>query len=218
MTNKHSDRPRDGFRITRVYTGTGDKGDTGLTGGQRVAKDSARIEAYGTVDELGAALGAVRIALDLERDAFPVPAEAEKLSRHVEYLQNQLFTLGGDLATRLEDRHPAMPVIESAQVDYLERLCDHFNEELPPLKDFILAGGSQSAVAFHLARTICRRAERAVARLGREENIGEYPTIYLNRLSDALFVMARWANRKLSADEITWDRDLPEPALGTENS
>lgn len=205
---------RKGLRITRVYTKTGDKGETGLVGGQRVPKDHPRIEAYGTVDELAAALGVARVELEGERARFRDAADAETLAAHMRYIQNQLFTLGGDLATRLEDRHPMMPILNGSPIEYLERLCDGFNGSLPPLKDFILAGGSRTATALHVARTVCRRAERVLARLAREEDIGEHSAIYVNRLSDALFVLARWANARMGVEEYLWDRTLDEPPIG----
>lgn len=205
--------PRRGPRITRVYTRTGDDGATGLTGGQRVAKDSTRIDAFGTVDELGAALGAARVALESDCDRFDSPADAGKLARHLEYIQNLLFVLGGDLATRVADRHPQMPVAAEEHVAYLERLCDAMNADLAPLKDFILAGGSRTAVALHQARTVCRRAERIVCRLAREEPIGPHAAILLNRLSDALFVLARWTNLKMGLAEPIWDRSPAEPPM-----
>lgn len=202
---------RKGFRITRVYTKTGDGGQTGLVGGQRVAKNHPRIDAYGTVDELAAAIGMCRLELEAERARFDAPSSADKLAAHLKYVQNQLFTLGGDLATRIEDRHPQMPVTTAKEIEYLERVCDAFNEELPPLKDFILAGGSRTSGALHVARTICRRGERVVQTLGEIEPIGDAPLVYLNRLSDALFILARWANFRMGAAEFTWDRGMAEP-------
>lgn len=204
---------RKALRITRVYTKTGDQGETGLVGGQRVPKHHPRIEAYGTVDELAAALGTVRIELDAEAHQFPNLADAQKIAAHLEYIQNQLFTLGGDLATRIQDRHPMMPVIGKQQIAYLERLCDALNSELPPLADFILAGGSRTAVALHVARTICRRAERTVVALTCDEQTGDFPLVYLNRLSDALFVLSRWVNARIGKSETIWNRDTDEPAL-----
>jgi cob(I)alamin adenosyltransferase len=208
-----AESPRQTPRITRVTTRTGDDGLTGLVGGQRVPKDSPRIAAYGTVDELGAVLGLARVSLAAEAHDFAQPPDADKLARHLEYLQNQLFTLGGDLATRLEDRHPAMPVIAEGHIDWLERVGLAFNADLPPLKDFILAGASATAAALHVARAVCRRAERETLRLGREEPIGPHVLVYLNRLSDTLFILARWTNARLGRAESTWRRDLEEPPL-----
>lgn len=208
-----SSSPRTGPRITKVYTKTGDSGETGLVGGQRVAKNHPRIEAYGTVDELSAALGTARVELESERGRFPDSADAEKLAAHLKFIQNQLFTLGGDLATRLEDRHPMMPVMRGEEIAYLERLCDAFNADLPPLADFILPGGSRTSAALHVARTVCRRGERVLIHLALTEDIGEPPLVYLNRLSDALFVLARWANERMGIEEFTWKRDFVEPEM-----
>lgn len=204
---------RAGYRITRVYTKTGDAGETGLVGGQRVAKDHPRIESYGTVDELSSALGVARLELDAELSRFPNRADATLLAAHLQFIQNQLFTLGGDLATRIEDRHPMMPVIKAENIAYLERVCDAFNAGLPALKDFILPGGTRTGAALHVARTVCRRAERALLELQRQEPIGEFPIVYLNRLSDALFVLARWVNHQAGIPEFAWKRDLAEPGL-----
>ncbi len=212
MTDAPSERKTP--RITRVYTKTGDKGETGLVGGQRVPKSHPRIEAYGTVDELASALGVARLELEGEKARFTPVECADQLAAHLKFIQNQLFTLGGDLATRAEDRHPMMPIIGETHIGYLERLCDAFNAELPPLKDFILAGGTRTAAALHVARTICRRAERVVHSLADEEKIGTPPLVYLNRLSDALFVLARWTNARQGVEEFIWQRDLEEPGMG----
>lgn len=213
QTSAAPEEPRRGPRITRVYTKIGDKGTTGLVGGQTVAKDNPRIEAYGSVDELSATLGLARQALERDAPRFPDPADAELLGAHLRYLQNQLFTLGGDLATRIADRHPAMPVITQADIDYLESVCDAFNASLPPLMDFVLPGGTDIGAALHLARTVCRRAERRITTLAAAEDIGPFAAIHLNRLADALFVFSRWANARIGVDEPTWQRNPPRPAL-----
>jgi cob(I)alamin adenosyltransferase len=182
-------------RITRVYTRTGDDGTTGLGGGQRVAKDSPRIEAYGTVDELSSAIG-VAIALGLE------PRLAETLAR----IQNELFNLGSDLCILEEDKATMpVPVVEARHVDALERLMDELSEELPPLENFILPGGSPGAAQLHVARTVCRRAERLTIALARLEPVGPFVVKYLNRLSDALFVMARYESSKRGIPDVLWD-------------
>jgi len=201
------------LRITRVYTRSGDDGHTGLVGGQRVPKTNPRIQAYGTTDELSSFIGWARQELASERDRFASPADADLVDALLEYLGNKLFTLGGDLATRLEDRHPMMPVIVDADIEWLEQVCDAYNEPLPPLKDFILPGGSRTASALHVARTIARRAEREVLQLQAVEETGGLPARYLNRLSDALFVVARWVNLKMSVTEVIWRRDLALPKL-----
>jgi cob(I)alamin adenosyltransferase len=182
-------------RITRVYTRTGDDGTTGLGGGQRVAKDSPRIESYGTVDELSSAIG-VAVALGLE------PRLAETLAR----IQNELFNLGSDLCILEEDKATMpVPVIEARNVDALERLMDELSEELPPLDNFILPGGSPGAAQLHVARTVCRRAERLTIALARLEPVGPFVVKYLNRLSDALFVMSRYESSKRGIPDVLWD-------------
>lgn len=182
-------------RITRVVTRTGDKGQTGLASGQRVAKDSLRVEAYGTVDELNSQIG---VAL-----ASGLTAELAEL---LGTIQNDLFHLGADLATP-EDakaRRPG-PQIEAGHVAGLEKWIEVKVAILGPLENFILPGGTAGAAALHMARTICRRAERIAVALSREENIGPYTTQYLNRLSDALFVMARLENLRRDVAETFWD-------------
>ncbi len=182
-------------RITKVYTRTGDDGTTGLGGGQRVPKDSARIEAYGTVDELSSAIG-VAVALGLQ------PRLAETLER----IQNELFNLGSDLCILEEDKvKMPVPVVEERNVDALERLMDELSEELAPLENFILPGGSPGAAQLHVARTVCRRAERLAIALARLEPIGPFVVRYLNRLSDTLFVMARYENLKRGLPDVLWD-------------
>ncbi len=182
-------------RLTRIYTRTGDDGTTGLGTGQRVPKVSQRIEAYGVVDELNAAMGLVLAA-------GPAGELVEPLRR----IQNQLFHLGADLCIPEYDkaRTPG-PRIEATHVDALESLIDHINDKLPPLENFILPGGSAAGAALHVARTICRRAEREVLRLAREEAIGEQVVKYLNRLSDALFVMSRYQNAVAGVEDPLWD-------------
>jgi len=200
------------MRINKVYTKTGDSGETGLVGGQRLHKCHPRIEAYGTVDELASMIGWARQELHLECKTLS-ESEMAFLDSILEFIGNKLFTLGGDLATKIEDRHPAMPVIVQNDINFLERVCDSYNAELPPLQDFILPGGSRTASALHMARTIARRAERTIVALSLEEETGGFPETYLNRLSDALFVLARWVNKRQGAAEVIWRRDLPEPEL-----
>ncbi len=182
-------------RITKVYTRTGDDGTTALGGGQRVPKDSLRIEAYGTVDELNSQIGAALAAgLDAEVAAAMGPT------------QNDLFHLGSDLCILEEDKvKRPVPRIESRHVEALEALMDRFSERLPALENFILPGGSPGAAALHVARAVCRRAERLVVALGRQQPIGEHTVRYLNRLSDALFVAARYENHKRGAPDILWN-------------
>jgi cob(I)alamin adenosyltransferase len=182
-------------RITRVYTRTGDDGTTGLGGGQRVAKDSLRIETYGTVDELGSQIG-VAVALGL----------APRLAETLERVQNELFNVGSDLCILEEDKvKMPVPGVEARHVEALERLMDELSEELPYLDNFILPGGSSGAAQLHVARTVCRRAERLAVALAREEPVGRFVVKYLNRLSDALFVMARYENLKRGIPDVLWN-------------
>jgi len=182
-------------RITKVYTRTGDDGSTGLGGGQRVAKSARRIEAYGTVDELNSALG-MALAGGL----------APRLAGALATIQNELFHLGSDLCILEEDKE-RMPVprVEGRHVAALEGLIDELSGALAPLENFILPGGSPGAAALHLARTVCRRSEREVARLAEGEAVGEFVLPYLNRLSDALFVMARFENRERGVEDVLWN-------------
>ena len=185
-------------RLTKIYTKTGDTGTTALGGGQRVAKDAPRIEAFGTVDELNSTIG-VALARGLE------PSLAADLSR----VQNELFHLGSDLCMLEEDKAKRpVPRIEERHVRALEEAIDRMTVELGPLENFILPGGSEGAARLHLARTVCRRAERLVVALARDEAVGEHVLRYLNRLSDALFVMARWENRHRGVDDVTWNSRL----------
>jgi len=177
-----------GHRLSKIYTRTGDDGTTGLGNGARTQKDSLRVEAYGTVDELNSALGVV-IADCGDADLCSVLLD----------VQHDLFDLGGELCI------PGTELIGDHHIDRLERELDRFNAELPPLKDFILPGGSPVAAQTHLARTICRRAERRVISLARHEEVNEPAIRYLNRLSDLMFVVARTLARASGVGEILWD-------------
>jgi cob(I)alamin adenosyltransferase len=181
-------------RLTRIYTKTGDEGLTGLGGGQRVPKDSPRVETYGTVDELNSQIGAA-LATGL----------CERLTAELSLIQNELFDLGADLATPAESqaRHP-VPTVEPRHIEKLERLIDELNDVVGPLDNFLLPGGSPGAAQLHLARTTCRRAERAATTLARAEAVGPTVLPYLNRLSDALFVMARYENHERGVTEPLW--------------
>jgi cob(I)alamin adenosyltransferase len=183
-----------GNRLSRIYTRTGDDGSTGLGDGSRIAKDSARVEAYGTVDEANSALGLV-LAADLQADI------AELLTT----VQHQLFDLGGELCI------PGHAAIHDADVDALEQALDRYNEPLPPLKDFILPGGGEAAARCHLARTIVRRAERATVALARDAAVRPEAIRYLNRLSDLLFVLARVLARASGHGEVLWKHDRRKP-------
>jgi cob(I)alamin adenosyltransferase len=188
-------------RLNRIYTKAGDGGQTRLVGGQKVNKDSLRIEAYGTVDELSSCIGLARTALG-EPGA---PIEGAALEATLRRIQNELFNLGSDLATMPEDRHPRQPVIEERHVTALEHEIDQWNETLPELRSFILPGGGWVASYLHLARTVCRRGERLVVRLAASEPVSAQAVPYLNRLSDALFVMSRHASRIYGQPEPLWE-------------
>ena len=179
----------------RIYTGGGDGGDTSLFGGNRVSKGDARVEVYGTVDELNASLGLARTA--------GLPSDLDRLAGK---LQAQLFVLGSDLAAPRADQ-PGAVRLESAAVPALEAEIDRSQAELEPLKSFILPGGSPAGAALHLARTVCRRAERRLVRLleAEPEAAASHLLVYLNRLSDLLFVLARLANARAGAREQTWE-------------
>lgn len=182
-------------RITRVYTRTGDDGTTGLGGGQRVNKNSARVAAYGSVDELNAVIG-VALAGDLESRV------ATELSR----IQNELFHLGSDLCVLEEDKaEMPVPAIEERHVAALEATMDQLSAELEPLQNFLLPGGTISAARLHVARAVCRRAERDLVTLAADEPVGSFTLRYLNRLSDALFVLARFENVRKGVADVLWD-------------
>jgi cob(I)alamin adenosyltransferase len=180
-----------GNRLSKIYTRTGDDGSTGLGDGSRVAKDSLRVEAYGTVDELNSTIGMV-LACEGVDDAL-----RETLTQ----VQHELFDLGGELCI------PGMAMIDDADITRLEEVLDQFNEPLPPLKDFILPGGGMAASCCHLARTVCRRAERDVIALSRVESIRPQAQRYLNRLSDLLFVLCRVLARSSGHGEVLWQHE-----------
>ena len=177
-----------GNRLSKIYTRTGDDGTTGLGDGSRVRKDSARVAAYGTLDELNSALGVL-----LAQAGLPPPVN-ETLTQ----IQHDLFDLGGELCI------PGMAMIEDADVTRLETTLDRFNADLPPLKDFILPGGGTAAAHCHVARTVCRRAEREAVALARAETVRPQALHYLNRLSDLLFVLARVLARASGHGEVLW--------------
>jgi cob(I)alamin adenosyltransferase len=187
--------------IHRVYTRRGDAGETSLAGGQRVPKDSARIEAYGAVDELNAFVGAARESM---RDNAALDALDTVLLR----VQHELFNLGSILATLPADVHPRQARITGAEVERLEREMDRMNAELPPLRSFVLPGGSRVNADLHVCRTVCRRAERLCVTLARREEAPLEAVRYLNRLGDAFFVWSRWASRASGAEETLWDPNL----------
>ncbi len=179
-----------GNRLSKIYTRTGDDGTTGLGDGRRVDKDSARVEAYGTVDEANSAIGLVLAA--------PVPDEVRVLLTAV---QHQLFDLGGELCI------PGHAAIFDADIERLEQRLDAFNADLPALKDFILPGGGEAAARCHVARTVVRRAEREAVALSRIEDVRPEAVRYLNRLSDLLFVLARVLARASGHGEVLWNHE-----------
>ncbi|MCB9729093.1 MAG: cob(I)yrinic acid a,c-diamide adenosyltransferase [Deltaproteobacteria bacterium] len=191
-------------RLTKIYTRTGDGGDTRLVGGQQVPKDSLRIEAYGTVDELNTVLGLVRAAL-AERETTLGAEDREPLLRWIHGVQQCLFNLGSDLATLVEDRWEGQPLIQPEDITALEETIDRWNASLEPLKSFVLPGGSLAVAHLHQARTVCRRAERRVLTLAHAEPVGELVVPYLNRLSDALFVASRWVALRAGEAEVLWE-------------
>ena len=188
-------------KITKVYTRTGDKGETGLVGGKRLPKTHPRIESYGTVDELNSLIGIVRCwneqkEASVRRDKFELILEA---------VQQKLFDLGSELATFPGDEYEGQVVLKAEDVEWLEQVIDAMNEELPKLFSFILPGGSLMNAFLHQARTVCRRAERETLRLAAEEQVSDFCIAYLNRLSDALFVFGRWVSATMDETEILWE-------------
>jgi cob(I)alamin adenosyltransferase len=180
-----------GNRLSKIYTRTGDDGTTGLGDGSRVAKEDPRVEAYGCVDECNSAIGVVLAVKDLP----------EPVRRCLVQIQHELFDLGGELCI------PGHRAITATHVGALELALDEFNETLPPLKEFILPGGGTAAAACHLARAICRRAERRAWTLARAQSVAPEPLQYLNRLSDLLFVLARVLARHESGSEVLWKHE-----------
>jgi cob(I)alamin adenosyltransferase len=197
------------IRITRVYTRRGDRGETDLVGGARVPKDHARIDAYGTVDELNAALGVVRAFNAGERGHDRVRRELDAVLRK---LQSELFDLGAELATPPASFVQGMFRVGDAEVTALETVMDRCQQDLQPLQSFILPGGGRTSALLHVARTVCRRAERDVLRLMRVDEVGPGPLRYLNRLSDLLFVLSRWIGRQQGEREFLWERPIEREA------
>ena len=182
--------------MARIYTRTGDDGTTGLVGGHRLRKDAPRIDAYGTVDELNAAIG-------VAASSSPAPQLAEPLAE----IRNRLFHLGAELAVAPgeAETNAAGPRVEAADADALESLMDELSNDLPPLTNFVLPGGTPAAAHLHLARTVCRRAERLLVSLAAHEPVRPEALVYLNRLSDTLFVMARFDNAAHDVEDVLWD-------------
>jgi cob(I)alamin adenosyltransferase len=205
-TSRHpssSDTPFEEPRIAinRVYTRRGDAGETGLVGGQRVPKESARIQAYGAVDELNAFIGAARATIR----ELGAEEQLGELAAILLRVQHELFNLGSILATLPEDVHPKQPRITHVEITRLESELDRMNADLAPLRSFVLPGGSRLEANLHICRTVCRRAERECVALMRVEPVPPEAMQYLNRLGDALFVWSRWASHVAGAPETLWE-------------
>jgi cob(I)alamin adenosyltransferase len=194
------------IRLTRIYTRTGDKGLTALVGGMRVPKESGRLEAYGTVDELNSIMGIVRTYLPNYREGFG--GDFAWYSEMLRRIQNELFDVGSELATPPEAEYEGMHKMGPGEVKKLEEEMDRMQKELQPLSSFTLPGGGILNAFLHQARTVCRRAERVCWSLRRGEPIGDQLIVYVNRLSDHLFVQSRWVAKRLGEPEFLWDRGL----------
>ena len=179
-----------GNRLSKIYTRTGDQGSTGLGDGTRIAKDSLRVDAMGTVDELNAVIGLLL-----------TETLSEAIRSVLTRVQHDLFDLGGELCI------PGHAMLKPGRIAQMEQALDQFNDPLPPLKEFILPGGSRAAAYCHLARTVCRRAERDVIRLSRSEQVSAAALQYLNRLSDLLFVLCRVLNRDAGCNDVLWQNE-----------
>jgi len=195
------------MRISKVYTRTGDAGKTRLAGGQEVWKDSLRVTVYGTVDELNSIIGLVRV---FNSDMIGQQPKAAQLEQSLRWIQNKLFDLGGLLATVPGDTFNNMPSITAEHVRRVEKWIDECQQELEPLREFILPGGGKVSGFLHQSRTICRRAERLCVTLAREESVDENLVKFLNRLSDALFVWARWVAKTQGEPEFLWEREVAQ--------
>ena len=193
--------------INKVYTRTGDKGNTSLVGGRRLAKDNIRIESYGTVDELNTVIGVVR-SLVLEQKSAD---HWDKLSEILLVIQQKLFDIGSELATHSDDSYEGQVTAEESDIQWLEALIDNLNEKLDPLKSFVLPGGNLINAHLHQARTVCRRAERLVIRFARDELTNPNIRLFLNRLSDLFFVLARWVSHEQNVPEVLWKPNIELP-------
>ena len=194
-------------RITRVYTRTGDKGETGLVGGKRVPKDSPRIEAYGTIDELNSIVGLARVFNEEKLSEGEAYRFLDSVLRQIE---DELFDLGSELATPPDFFKEGMYRVSEREVKKLEQLMDECQKELEPLKSFVLPGGGRIGAYLHQCRTVCRRAEREILRLSRVEELNEWSLKYVNRLSDLFFVLSRWISKQTGEAEYLWQRGLAE--------
>jgi cob(I)alamin adenosyltransferase len=212
LGEKGFDQPR--VAINRVYTRRGDAGETGLVGGQRVAKDDLRIECYGTVDELNAFIGLARHTAESQQCEFPWLGFLAAILKRV---QHELFNLGSILATRPEDMHPRQPRVTARETAQLEREMDQALGGLAPLRSFVLPGGSRLNAELHICRTVCRRAERIAVSLARDQQVDGDTLKYLNRLSDALFVWSRWASKETQSPETLWQPNEATSGLEEES-
>lgn len=194
------------IRLSKIYTRGGDQGLTSLVGGARVAKDSRRLEAYGTIDELNSIVGIVRTFAPDYADRFG--PDYGWYSEMLRRIQNELFDVGSELATPADIDYPGMHRMGEGEVEKLEQEIDRMNDELETLKSFTLPGGGKLNAFLHQARTVCRRAERLCWSLKREEPVNDQLIIYVNRLSDHLFVQSRWVAKRLAEPEFLWDRGL----------
>jgi cob(I)alamin adenosyltransferase len=207
-------------RITRVYTRSGDKGETGLVGGKRVPKDAARIEAYGTIDELNCVIGLARAFNDERLGDLDLPVPTRQTGGQAEAgthrfldgllreVQNELFDLGAELATPADFRRRARYRVGANEVRRIEATMDRCQKELQPLDSFVLPGGGKIAASLHQCRAVCRRAEREIVRLSRHEAVREWARKYVNRLGDLFFVLARWIAKRLGEKEELWQHGL----------
>lgn len=200
------------IRIDRVYTRTGDDGQTGLVGGKRIPKDDLRIACYGDVDELNSVLGVVRSMLAAEPHAGT--PEAARIDAVLAFVQQELFDVGSELATPPESEYDGMIRIGDAAIARLEAWMDELSPDLPELKSFVLPGGGAAAAMLHVARTVCRRSERAVTTLVARGETSPHTARYLNRLSDLLFVQSRWMAIASGHGEVLWQHGLEAPPAG----
>ena len=194
-------------KINKVYTRTGDEGETGLVGGRRIAKEHLRIEAYGTVDELNSVIGLSRSFLAQKEDSL----HRDKLDLILEAVQQRLFDIGSELATLPGDEYEGQVKVKEADTQWMEEVIDLMNEDLEPLKSFILPGVTPLNAFLHQSRTVCRRAERAILRLHRGETVSASIRTFINRLSDFLFVCGRWVAVMLNEEEVLWLPGKPLP-------
>jgi cob(I)alamin adenosyltransferase len=194
-------------RITKVYTRTGDKGETALVGGKRVPKDSPRIDAYGTIDELNSIVGLARV---FNEESLDAGESHQFLDRVLCQIQDELFDLGSELATPPEFFKEGMYRVSESEIERIEKSIDRCQKDLEPLKSFILPGGGRIGAYLHQCRTVCRRAEREILRLSRTEKINDCLLKYVNRLSDLFFVLSRWISKQTGEQEYLWQRGLME--------